>query len=51
MILKQFLLEKPCSRGVIMLGATPGTPIESMFDELIEKIHVMRTKLESGTGD
>ena len=37
-------------QGVVMLGATPGTPIESMFDELIEKIHVMRTKLQSGTG-
>ena len=38
-------------QSVVMLGATPGTPIESMFDELIEKIHVMRTKLQSGTGD
>jgi hypothetical protein len=38
-------------QGVIMLGATPGTPIETMFDELINKIHVMRTKLESGTED
>ena len=38
-------------QGVIMLGATPGTPIETMFDELINKVHVMRTKLESGTED
>ena len=38
-------------QGVIMLGATPGTPIETMFDELIDKVHVMRTKLESGTAD
>jgi Domain of unknown function (DUF1825) len=38
-------------QGVIMLGATPGTPIEQMFDELLDRIHVMRTKLESGTED
>ena len=38
-------------QGVVMLGASPDTSIEQMFDELINKIHVMRTKLESGTGD
>jgi hypothetical protein len=38
-------------QGVIMLGATPGTPIEQMFDELLNRIHVMRSKLESGTED
>lgn len=38
-------------QGVIMLGATPGTPIEKMFDELLDRIHVMRSKLESGTED
>jgi hypothetical protein len=38
-------------QGVIMLGATPGTPIEQMFDELLDRIHVMRSKLESGTED
>jgi hypothetical protein len=38
-------------QGIVMLGATPGTSIESMFDELIEKVQFMRSKLESGTGD
>ena len=38
-------------QGVVMLGATPGTSIESMFDELLEKVQFMRSKLESGTGD
>jgi hypothetical protein len=38
-------------QSVIMLGATPGTPIESMFDELLEKVRFMKSKLESGTGD
>jgi hypothetical protein len=38
-------------QSVIMLGATPGTPIEKMFDELLDRIHVMRSKLESGTED
>jgi len=38
-------------QGVVMLGATPGTPIEQMFDELLEKVQVMRDKLKSGTGD
>jgi len=38
-------------QGVIMLGATPGTPIEQMFDELLDRIHVMRSKLKSGTED
>ena len=38
-------------QGIVMLGATPGTTVEQMFDELINKIHVMRTKLQSGTGD
>ena len=38
-------------QSVIMLGATPGTPIESMFDELLEKVRYMKSKLETGTGD
>jgi len=38
-------------QGIIMLGATPGTTIEQMFDELLDRVHVMKTKLESGTGD
>ena len=38
-------------QGIIMLGATPGTTIEQMFDELLDRVHVMKTKLESGTED
>ena len=38
-------------QGIVMLGATPGTTVEQMFDELLNKVHVMRTKLESGTED
>jgi hypothetical protein len=36
--------------GIIMLGATPETPIESMFDELLERVRFMKDKLQSGTG-
>jgi hypothetical protein len=32
-----------------MLGATPGTTIEQMFDELLEKVQVMKDKLQGGT--
>ena len=38
-------------QGVVMLGATPGTPIEEMFDELSERVRQMKDKLQSGTGD
>ena len=38
-------------QGVVMLGATPDTPIEQMFDELLEKVQMMKDKLESGTED
>ena len=37
-------------QSVVMLGATPDTPIEQMFDELLEKVHPMKSQLESGTG-
>ena len=37
-------------QGVVMLGATPDTPIEQMFDELLERVRFMRDKLQSGTG-
>ena len=37
-------------QSVVMLGATPDTPIEQMFDELLEKVHHMKSQLESGTG-
>jgi len=36
-------------QGVVMLGATPDTNIEQMFDELTERVRVMKDKLESGT--
>jgi hypothetical protein len=44
-------VKETMQQGIVMLGATPGTPIESMFDELIERVRFMRSKLESGTGD
>jgi hypothetical protein len=37
-------------QGIVMLGATAGTTVEEMFDELIEKVGNMRSQLESGTG-
>ena len=37
-------------QGVIMLGATPGTSIESMFQELLDRVQMMKDKLQSGTG-
>jgi hypothetical protein len=37
-------------QGIIMLGATPGTTVEEMFDELLQKVQVMKDKLQSGTG-
>ena len=36
-------------QGVVMLGATPDTPIEEMFDELLQKVQLMKRQLESGT--
>jgi hypothetical protein len=44
-------VKETMQQGIVMLGATPGTPIESMFDELIERVRFMRSKLESGTAD
>ena len=38
-------------QGIIMLGATPGTTIEQMFDELHERVRLMKDQLQSGTGD
>ena len=38
-------------QGIVMLGATPGTTIEQMFDELLEKVRFMKDKLQSGTED
>ncbi len=34
-------------QGVIMLGATPDTSIESMFDELTQKVENMKQQLEA----
>ena len=36
-------------QGIIMLGATPGTTIESMFKELLDRVQMMKDKLQSGT--
>jgi|TARA_B100000085_G_scaffold228664_1_gene214684 hypothetical protein len=36
-------------QGVIMLGATPDKSIESMFQELLDKVQKMKDQLESGT--
>jgi len=38
-------------QGIIMLGATPGTTIEQMFDELTERVQMMKDKLECRTQD
>ena len=38
-------------QGIIMLGATPGTTVEQMFDELLQKVQFMKDKLQSGTAD
>ena len=35
-------------QGVVMLGATPDTPIEQMFDELLEKVQMMKQQLDAG---
>ena len=36
-------------QGIIMLGATPDTSVEQMFDELTERVQMMRDKLQSDT--
>ena len=38
-------------QGIVMLGATPGTTVEEMFDELLQKVQFMKDKLQSGTAD
>jgi len=37
-------------QGVVMLGATPDTPIEQMFDELLEKVSYLKQRYENGEG-
>ncbi len=34
-------------QGIIMLGATPDTSIESMFQELLDKVQVMKEQLKA----
>ena len=36
-------------QGIVMLGATPGTSIESMFQELLDRVQLMKDKLETDT--
>ena len=40
-------VKETMKQGIVMLGATPDTPMQSMFDELLDKISVMRQRLES----
>ena len=35
-------------QGIVMLGATPNTTIESMFDDLLRKVEHMRQQVEGG---
>ena len=37
-------------QGVVMLGATPDTPIEQMFDELLEKVSYLKQRYVNGEG-
>jgi hypothetical protein len=37
-------------QGVVMLGASPDQPIEQMFDELLEKVQILKTRFENGEG-
>lgn len=37
--------------AAIMLGGDPNKSLNLMFDELVDKIKFMRSKLETGTGD
>ena len=39
-------VKETMKQGIVMLGATPDTPMQSMFDELQKKISIMRDKLE-----
>ena len=40
-------VKETMKQGIVMLGATPDTPMQSMFDELLDKISVMRQRLEA----
>ena len=39
-------VKETMKQGIVMLGATPDTPMQSMFDELLDKISVMKQRLE-----
>ena len=39
-------VKETMKQGIVMLGATPDTPMQTMFDELLDKISVMKQKLE-----
>ena len=39
-------VKETMKQGIVMLGATPDTPMQSMFDELQKKVSIMRDKLE-----
>ena len=39
-------VKETIKQGIVLLGATPDTPMQSMFDELLDKISVMKQKLE-----
>ena len=34
-------------QGIVMLGATPDTPIEQMFGDLLSKVQVMKEQLKA----
>tara|TARA_B100000029_G_scaffold251069_1_gene248099 strand:- start:109 stop:453 length:345 start_codon:yes stop_codon:yes gene_type:complete len=40
-------VKETMKQGIVMLGATPDTPMQSMFDELLDKISVMKQRLEA----
>ena len=40
-------VKETMKQGIVMLGATPNTPMQSMFDELLDKISVMKQRLEA----
>ena len=40
-------VKETMKQGIVMLGDTPDTPMQSMFDELLDKISVMRQRLEA----
>lgn len=37
--------------AAVMLGADANKRVDEIFDDLLAKVHAMKSKLESGTGD